>query len=68
VGRRAPWQVDLLPPALFVIGGERYGIPPELLERCDETLRIPVAGFIPSYNLQAAMAAVAIERLRQGGR
>jgi tRNA G18 (ribose-2'-O)-methylase SpoU len=68
VGRRAPWEVDLLAPALFVIGGERYGIAPEILERCDETMRIPVAGFIPSYNLQAAMAAVAIERLRQEGR
>jgi TrmH family RNA methyltransferase len=65
VGRCAPWEVDLLAPALLVIGGERYGIPPELLERSDETLRIPVAGFIPSYNLQAAMAAVAVERLRQ---
>ena len=48
-----------------MIGGERYGISPELLERCDAVLRIPMAGFIPSYNLQAAMAAVAIERLRQ---
>jgi tRNA G18 (ribose-2'-O)-methylase SpoU len=65
VGRRAPWEVDLLPPTLFVIGGERYGISTELLERCDEVLRIPMAGFIPSYNLQAAMAAIAIERLRQ---
>jgi TrmH family RNA methyltransferase len=65
VGERAPWEVDLLRPALFVVGGERYGIPPEVLARCDEVLRIPTAGFIPSYNLQAAMAAVAIERLRQ---
>ncbi len=68
VGQRAPWQVDLLKPALFVVGGERYGIPPEVLARCDEVLRIPTAGFIPSYNLQAAMAAVAIERLRQEAR
>jgi len=67
VGKRAPWEVDLTRPALFVLGGERYGIPPEVLERCDEALRIPMAGFIPSYNLQAAMAAVAVERLRQLG-
>ncbi|HET6303239.1 MAG TPA: TrmH family RNA methyltransferase [Myxococcota bacterium] len=65
VGQRAPWEVDLVRPALFVVGGERYGIAPEILARCDEVLRIPTAGFIPSYNLQAAMAAVAIERLRQ---
>jgi tRNA G18 (ribose-2'-O)-methylase SpoU len=28
-------------------------------------VRVPMAGFIPSYNVQAAMAAVAAERLRQ---
>ena len=67
VGKRAPWEVDLTRPALLVLGGERYGIPPEVLERCDEALRIPMAGFIPSYNLQAAMAVVAVERLRQLG-
>ena len=42
MGRRAPWELDLLAPILFVIGGERYGIAPELLERCEETLRIPM--------------------------
>jgi TrmH family RNA methyltransferase len=68
VGERAPWQVDLTGSALFVVGGERYGIPPEVLAGCDEVLRIPMAGFVPSYNLQAAMAAVAVERLRQEGR
>jgi tRNA G18 (ribose-2'-O)-methylase SpoU len=65
VGENAPWEVDLTVPALFVIGGERYGIPPEVLSRCDLIVRIPMAGFIPSYNLQAAMAAVAVERMRQ---
>jgi tRNA G18 (ribose-2'-O)-methylase SpoU len=68
VGERTPWQTDLRGRLLLVVGGERYGIPPEVLERCDEALRIPVAGFIPSYNLQAAMAVVAVERLRQLGR
>jgi tRNA G18 (ribose-2'-O)-methylase SpoU len=40
-------------------------VPPEVLEACDLTVRIPMRGFIPSYNLQAAMAIVAGERLRQ---
>ncbi len=65
VGRQAPWETDLSGRLLLVIGGERYGIPPEVLEQADELIRIPMAGFIPSYNLQAAMAAVAVERLRQ---
>lgn len=67
VGDAAPWQVDLTGPLLLVVGGERHGIPPEVLASCDGALRIPMRGFIPSYNLQAAMAMVAGERLRQLG-
>lgn len=65
VGRHAPWEVDLRGPVLFVVGGERHGIPEDVLGACDVVLRLPMRGFIPSYNLQAAMAAVAAERLRQ---
>lgn len=65
VGKAAPWELDLTGPSLFVVGGERHGIAPELLARADAVLRLPMPGFIPSYNLQAAMAAVATERLRQ---
>jgi tRNA G18 (ribose-2'-O)-methylase SpoU len=48
-----------------VIGNEREGIAPSLLTRCAAVARIPMAGFVPSYNVQAAMAAIAVERLRQ---
>jgi TrmH family RNA methyltransferase len=65
VGEVAPWEVDLRGPTLFVVGGERHGIPPDVLDAADRVLRLPMRGFIPSYNLQAAMAAVALERLRQ---
>jgi tRNA G18 (ribose-2'-O)-methylase SpoU len=67
VGDAAPWEVDLTGRLLLVVGGERHGIPPEALSACDGVLRIPMRGFIPSYNLQAAMAMVAGERLRQLG-
>lgn len=66
-GARAPWQADLRGPVLFVIGGESRGIPAAVLARCDAVLRIPMRGFVPAYNLQAAMAVVAGERLRQEG-
>jgi tRNA G18 (ribose-2'-O)-methylase SpoU len=65
VGSAAPWEVDLTGPALFVVGGEHAGIPAAVLEQADRVLRIPMLGFIPSYNLQAAMAGVALERIRQ---
>ena len=64
-GKWAPWEVDLTGPAVFVVGGEAGGVASSILERCDVTIRIPMTGFIPSYNLQAALAIVAGERLRQ---
>jgi tRNA G18 (ribose-2'-O)-methylase SpoU len=67
-GAQAPWDVDLTGPVLFVIGGEADGIAPALLERCDAVLRIPMGGFIPSYNLQIPVGVVAAERLRQRAR
>jgi tRNA G18 (ribose-2'-O)-methylase SpoU len=50
---------------VFVVGGENGGVPEEVLARCDARVRVPMAGFIPCYNLQAAVSAVAVERLRQ---
>jgi TrmH family RNA methyltransferase len=64
-GALAPWDVDLTGPSLFVVGGEADGIPSDVLAKCDDVLRLPMAGFIPSYNLQSAVSVVAIERLRQ---
>jgi len=65
VGERAPWEVDLTVPALFIVGNERAGIEESILKQCDTVLRLPMPGFVPSYNLQAVVAAVASERLRQ---
>jgi 23S rRNA (guanosine2251-2'-O)-methyltransferase len=67
VGTHSPWEVDLRGPVIFVVGGEEHGLPEALLSEADEVLRIPMQGFVPSYNLQAAMAAVVSERMRQEG-
>jgi tRNA G18 (ribose-2'-O)-methylase SpoU len=64
-GTDAPWDHDLTGSILFVLGGEGKGIPESLLSSSDAVIRIPMGGFIPSFNLHAAMAAVASERLRQ---
>lgn len=68
VGERAPWEVDLTGPSLFVVGGERHGVPASVLAAADAVVRIPMAGFLRSYNLQAAVAIVAAERMRQDAR
>ncbi len=65
VGDRAPWEVDLTKPSLLIVGNERHGLPETILHRCHTILRIPMRGFVPSYNLQAAVAALCAERLRQ---
>jgi TrmH family RNA methyltransferase len=64
-GERAPWETDLTGARVFVVGGENGGIPPAILARCHARVRVPMAGFIPCYNLQAAVSAIATERLRQ---
>ena len=64
-GEKAPWDVDLCRPSLLVVGAERDGTPDDVLSRCDQTIRIPMPGFIPSLSVQAAVSALAVERLRQ---
>ena len=65
VGDKAPWQVDLTGPIVLIVGNERDGIGKDVLYRCDAVVSVPMAGFVPSYNLQAALSVIAAERLRQ---
>jgi tRNA G18 (ribose-2'-O)-methylase SpoU len=65
VGKHAPWHVDLRGPLMIVVGGEEGGVPGSVLAQMDEVVRVPMHGFLPSYNLQSAMAVVMGERLRQ---
>jgi len=64
-GEVEPWEEDLTGDLLLVVGGERDGIPSSILEKSDSVVRVPMSGFVPSYNLQAPMAVVAAEALRQ---
>lgn len=65
VGSAPPWHHDLTGSVLLIVGGEADGIPKPVLAHCDAVTRLPMAGFVASYNLQAAVAAVAVERFRQ---
>ena len=64
-GEIGPWEEDLTGNVLLVIGGEHDGISDYVLKESDSVLRVPMSGFVPSYNLQAPMAVVAAEALRQ---
>ena len=65
VGHAAPWEVDLRGSLLIIVGAEAEGVPEAVLRECDAVIRIPMAGFVASYNLQAAVASIASERFRQ---
>jgi|TARA_B110000444_G_scaffold37195_1_gene32700 tRNA G18 (ribose-2'-O)-methylase SpoU len=65
VGVSAPWDVDMTGNVILIVGGERNGIPSDILAESDEIVRIPMSGFVPSFNLQAPLSAVAIEAQRQ---
>ena len=65
VGTEEPWDADLTGNVLLIVGGENEGISKEVLDASDQIIRIPMSGFTPSYNLQAPMAVVAVEALRQ---
>ncbi|RAH06852.1 MAG: hypothetical protein CMA00_001220 [Methanobacteriota archaeon] len=64
-GESGPWDTDLTGDILMVVGGEREGIPNSILEKSDSVVRVPMSGFVPSYNLQAPMAVLAAESIRQ---
>ena len=65
VGTVEPWNADLTGNVLFVVGAEREGVSREVLDACDEVVRLPMDGFVPSYTLQVAISVLAVEALRQ---
>jgi len=51
---------------VFVLGSEREGLPPEVLERCDERASIPQPGGGESLNVALAGAIALYELARRG--
>jgi tRNA G18 (ribose-2'-O)-methylase SpoU len=56
-GRSLP-DADLTPPVAIVLGTEGEGLTSAALERCDESVRIPMAPGVDSLNVAAASAVV----------
>lgn len=52
-------------PSMVVFGNEARGVGRELLERCDERLRIPLRAPVESLNVAAAAAVILFEAARQ---
>jgi len=67
-GRRAPWESDLTRPTALFVGSETTGIPDAILDSMHDIVRLPTDGFIPSYNVQAAVGMCLGEWIRQNAR
>lgn len=65
VGTSGPWDVDMTGNVVLVVGAEREGVSPEVLRAADDVVKLPMDGFVPSYNLQVAVSVLAVEALRQ---
>jgi len=65
VGEQGPWDADLTGDVLLVVGAERNGVSAPVLEAADAVVKLPMDGFVPSYNLQVAVSVLAVEALRQ---
>ncbi len=65
------WGLDDLPfdqPLAFLFGNEREGLSPYALEHADAHLRLPMYGFVESYNISVSVAitlAYVIEKLHR---
>lgn len=53
---------DIAKPAALFFGTERHGLSPEILEKADGFLKIPMAGFTESLNISVS-AAIIIQNL-----
>ena len=65
VGTNEPWDEDLTGNVVLVVGAERDGVSPEVLAAAYGVVKLPMDGFVPSYNLQVAVSVLAVEALRQ---
>ena len=65
VGDASPWKTPMPWNSVLAVGAEAAGVSPALLQAATHIVRLPMPGFIPSYNLQVAATALLMETLRQ---
>jgi len=58
--------IELDAPVVLVFGNESEGISKEMLDLCDGVFKIPMFGFVESFNVSVA-AAISMAALRRGG-
>ena len=64
-GRQDYYEADYRRPLVLLVGNERSGLPPDLRDRADLLVRLPILGRATSLNVSAAAAAMVYEVIRQ---
>ncbi len=59
------FEADLVGPVAFLFGNEAWGLPPEVAELADASVRVPLSGRAESLNLAAAATVCLFEWARQ---
>ena len=59
------YDLDLGRPTALLFGNEAWGLPDEVAELADRTVRVPIAGRSESLNLAAAASVCLFEAARQ---
>ena len=58
-------DIDYTRPTCLLLGAERWGVNPETVAMCDETIIVPMRGMVQSLNVSVAAAVVLFEASRQ---
>jgi len=58
-------EIDYTKPTLLVMGNEKEGVSPEVIEMADKVIIIPMQGMVQSLNVSVATALILYEAQRQ---
>lgn len=61
-------SIDWTVPSLVIVGSEAHGLPPEILEKVDQPIKIPMSGNVESLNLAVSIGIILFEAARQSHR
>lgn len=62
---KTAWDADLTGSVAIIMGSEGEGLAPETIERCDQSVLIPMTGTATSLNVGVAAGILLYEALRQ---
>ena len=64
-GKKNYYESDLTGSVMFIVGGEDRSLSEEIIQKCDEVVKIPLNGKINSLNMGVAAGVVMYDKVRQ---